>query len=121
VTGARMMIGAAFLAILSACKPSVSESDAIFYGYCVGVFPHAEVAIQRGYLRYPKGTFQRVMERASRAFPAPVDWNQESLGIFEREISRGQNHGGAISRGDVQSRDITRLDACIDWANGLGN
>lgn len=39
--------------------------------------------------------------------------------VFSLEMGRGQNHGGAIMRGDVQSRDITRLDACINWANGL--
>ncbi|RLJ59102.1 hypothetical protein BCF46_1246 [Litoreibacter meonggei] len=104
---------------LAACQPSITESDAIFYGYCVGIYPHAEVAIQRGHLRYPRGTFQRVADRASRSFPAPVNWDAENANIFRREMGRGQNHGSAISRGDVQSRDITRLDACIDWANGL--
>lgn len=107
------------LALLAACQSTVSENDAIFYGYCVGIYPHAEVAIQRGFLRYPTGTFRRVQERASRSFPAPVEWSVERQEDFSREIGRGQNHGGAIMRGDVQSRDITRLDACIDWANGL--
>ena len=115
----RMTTFAVVVAVLSACKPSVSESDAIFYGYCTGIYPHAEVAIQRGYLRYPRGTFQRVADQAARAIPAPVTWDQENLNIFQREIGRGQNHGGAISRGDVQSSDITRLDACIEWAAAL--
>lgn len=104
---------------LAACQPSISRDDAIFYGYCVGIYPHAEVAIQRGYLRYPTGTFRRVQEQASRSFPAPVEWSVEMQELFSREIGRGQNHGGAISRGDVQSQDITRLDACIGWANDL--
>lgn len=115
----RQVSAAVVILMLAGCKPSISESDAIFYGYCTGIYPHAEVAIQRGYLRYPRGTFEQVADRAARAFPAPVNWDAESANIFRREMGRGQNHGGAISSGDVQSRDITRLDACIDWVNGL--
>ncbi|MEH6521566.1 hypothetical protein [Sulfitobacter sp.] len=114
-----MMLPMIAVTALSACKPSIEESDAIFYGYCVGIYPHAEVAVQRGHLQYPAGTFQRVQERASQAFPAPIEWSAEMLEVFSREMGRGQNHGGAIMRGDVQSRDITRLQACIDWAGGL--
>jgi hypothetical protein len=115
----KQAVAAIALFMMAGCQSSLSESDAIFYGYCTGIHPHAEVAIQRGYIRYPRGTFQRVQERASRSFPAPVNWDAENANIFRREMGRGQNHGGAISRGDVQSSDITRLDACIDWANGL--
>jgi len=115
----RTTVCIALVATLGACKSSVSESDAIFYGYCTGIYPHAEVAIQRGYLRYPSGSFRRVADRAAQSFPAPVNWSQENVNIFRREMGRGQNHGGAISRGDVQRGDITRLDACIEWANGL--
>jgi len=63
--------------MLTACQPTISRDDAIFYGYCVGIYPHAEVAIQRGYLRYPTGTFRRVQEQASRSFPAPIQWSVE--------------------------------------------
>ncbi|WP_127562627.1 hypothetical protein [Nioella ostreopsis] len=110
---------AAMIATLTGCYPSLSESDAIFYGYCVGIFPGAEVAIERGYLQYQPGTFQRVQEIASRSFPVPINWDEESFSIFQREIRRGQNHGGAILRGDVQRSDIARLNACIEWASGL--
>lgn len=107
------------LSILSACKPSVTESDAIFYSYCTGIYPYAELAIQRGYLRYPSGTFERVQIKASRSFPPPVEWSSEMHNVFSREISRAQNHGPAIRRGSIHPNDITRLDACINWANGL--
>ncbi len=116
---AKQFVLLAMMAFLTACQPAISRDDAIFYGYCVGIYPHAEVAIQRGYLRYPTGTFRRVQEQASRSFPAPVEWSVEMQELFSREMGRGQNHGGAVSRGDVQSRDITRLNACVDWANGL--
>ena len=107
------------MVILAACQPTISQNDAVFYGYCAGIYPGAEVAIQRGYLRYPAGTFRRVQERASRSFPAPIEWNAEMQEVFSTEMGRGQNHGGAIMRADVQTRDVTRLDACISWANGL--
>ena len=105
--------------LLAGCKQSMSENDAIFYAYCTGIYPHAEIAIQRGYLNYPRGSFQRVADRAASTFPAPANWSQENLEVFQREIRRGQNHGSAISRGDVQRNDIARLDACIQWTNEL--
>lgn len=117
--GWTILAGAIASVFLSACKPSISESDAIFYGYCTGIYPGAELAIQRGFLRYRPGTFQRVQEIASRSFPAPANWSDESLSLFRREMGRGQNHGGAIQHGDVQPSDLTRLQACVDWAAGL--
>lgn len=104
---------------LAGCKASIDESDAIFHGYCSGIYPFAEIAIQRGYLRYPAGTFTEVQMRAEQSFSAPISWTEDMQAIWQREFGRGRNHGGAIQRGDVQSSDLTRLDACIEWASGL--
>jgi len=113
------LAAASALALLAGCQPEISKNDATFYGYCVGIYPSAEVAIQRGYLRYPPGTFERIQKRASAAFPAPIEWPEDRLNLFVIEMGWAQNHGGAIVRGDVQARDITRLEACIKWANDL--
>lgn len=115
----KALICAVVMVAITGCKPSISESDAIFYRYCTGIYPGAEVAIQRGYLRLRPGTFRQVQATASQAFSAPINWDEESLAIFRREMSRGQNHGGAIQRGDVQRRDLIRLNACVEWAAGL--
>lgn len=107
------------LTALAGCRSSVDESDAIFHGYCSGIHPFAEIAIQRGFLRYPSGTFTQVQSIAEQSFPPPASWDEDMLALWQREFGRGRNHGGAIQRGDVQSSDLTRLDACIEWARGL--
>ncbi len=115
----RFALLAALMTALAGCKQQVSESDAIFYAYCVLIYPSAEVAIQRGFLNYAPGTFTRVQMAAEQSFPAPIEWSKENQNIFQREAGRARNHGGAIHRGDIQRNDITRLNACIDWAGKL--
>lgn len=113
------MIALVTVGALAGCKASIDDSDAIFHGYCSGIYPFAEIAIQRGFLRYPSRTFTQFQSVAEQSFPAPMSWDEDMLALRQREFGRGRNHGGAIQRGDVQASDLTRLNACIEWAQEL--
>lgn len=104
---------------VSACKPSISEEDARLHGYCSGIFPFAEIAIERGWLRFPRGTFSGVQRAAERSFEAPVTWDEELIAIWRSSLQYGQHHGQSIRRGDIQAADLARLEECVAWGRGL--
>lgn len=104
---------------LLGCKKPVTDEEAYAHGICSGAFPGAEVAIGRGRLRYPEGTFEFVASKFSESFDAPITWDAERFKTWESAMRDGQMAGRTLMDRGPTRYDLGILERCIQFARGL--